>query len=188
LPARNPTQPVPLAQGLLARGTGDAYGAELLVRLRAWHGLSGQLGYTLSRAERRDVDAPTRLFDFDQTHVLSVLAAYAAAGFIVSSRVRLASGSPRTPVVGAYRDLADDRFEPVFGAHNGIRLPAFFALDLRIERVFVQRAFSWSIALDVSNVTNRRNVEDIAYRFDYRAREDIIGLPTLAVLGWSLRL
>ncbi|MFI5308582.1 MAG: TonB-dependent receptor domain-containing protein, partial [Polyangiales bacterium] len=47
LPARNPTQPVPLAQGLLARGTGDAYGAELLVRLRAWHGLSGQLGYTL---------------------------------------------------------------------------------------------------------------------------------------------
>jgi hypothetical protein len=40
----------------------------------------------------------------------------------------------------------------------------------------------------VSNVTNYGNVEDIAYRFDYRARRDVTGLPTLAVLGVTAQL
>jgi len=40
---------------------------------------------------------------------------------------------PRTPVVDSYlgRDGYD---EPVFGAHNSIRIPAFYQLDVRAKR------------------------------------------------------
>jgi outer membrane receptor protein involved in Fe transport len=188
LPARNPEQPTPLAQALLAEGTGKSYGAELSAIMHAGRDFSAQLSYTLSRATRRDIGAPERLFDFDQTHVLTALAEYRIAGFVLGGRARVASGSPRTAVVSVYRNLKDDRYEPIFGAHNAIRLPTFFALDLRIERVFVTPSVTWSIALDLINVTDHRNVEDLGYDFDYRRREDITGLPTLAVLGFRLQL
>jgi hypothetical protein len=58
------------------------------------------------------------------------------SAFVLSGRARVASGSPRTPVIDGYKNLKNDRFEPVFGAHNSVRLPTFFALDLRLERGF----------------------------------------------------
>ena len=44
------------------------------------------------------------------------------------------TGEPRTDVIGAFFDSRSGRFEPIVGAHNGVRLPAFFAADLRGER------------------------------------------------------
>ena len=53
----------------------------------------GWIAYTLSRSER--VDRPgnaTRLFDYDQTHVATVVASYEiGAGFEVGARFRYAS-------------------------------------------------------------------------------------------------
>lgn len=188
LATRNPTQPLPAAAVLLAEGNGEAVGAELSAVLRPWHGLSGQLSYTLSRSRRQDVGRAERFFDFDQTHLLTWLFGYQLGGFRASGRLRVATGSPRTPVTGSYQNLRDDRSEPIFGAQNSVRLPGFFALDLRVEHAFTLAALSGAVWLDVLNVTNQRNVEDLAYRFDYAAREDVVGLPILAVLGVSAQL
>jgi len=188
LPTRNPARPLPLTAALLPEGKGKAFGAELSLRLRPTPALTAQLSYTLSRALRTDLEQPERLFDYDQTHVCSFLWSARLGAFMLSGRARVATGSPRTPVVNSYKNLKNDRYEPVFGEHNSIRLPMFFALDMRIEHDFALGALTGSFWLDVSNVTNYRNVEDIAYRYDYQARRDVKGLPTLAVLGVTTQL
>jgi len=183
LAARNPAVPLPLTAALSSQGEGRGYGAELSAQLRTWQSVTAQLSYTLSRAERTDLTGTTRLFDFDQTHVITLLGSYRHAGWLLSGRARLATGSPRTGVVHSFHDLKDDRYDPIFGERNALRLPTFVSLDLRLERSVVVTAFTGSIWLDIMNLTNHHNVEDSAYSFDYGRREDIIGLPLLAVLG-----
>src|SRR5690606_29546320 len=133
------------------------------------------VAYTLLRSERRDrPGAAYRLFDYDQTHVLTALASYdLGRGFDVGARFRFSSGYPRTPVVGAFYDTRRGLYEPRLGAHNSERLPDFIQLDLRVAK-------RWSIGdhqieayLDVQNVTNRENVEELSYSKDYSQRRPI---------------
>jgi hypothetical protein len=92
---------------------------------------------------------------------------------------------PRTPVVDSYLGR-NGYYEPVFGAHNSIRIPAFYQLDLRGEKAFVMRRTKLSMFIDVQNVTNRKNPEETIYSQDYKQRSYIIGLPILAVAGARL--
>ena len=174
----------PLAQSLVQDGVGRSYGLQCLLRQRLWKGLSGWLAYTLSRSERRDAPAlDYRLFDYDQTHVLSLVGNYAYARWNFGTRLRWSSGYPRTPVVGAYYDVASDRYQPVFGVQNSIRIPDFVQLDLRIEREFPWTYGKFALYLEALNVTARRNAEEIAYDDRFETKRYITGLPTLGVLG-----
>jgi hypothetical protein len=176
-----------VAQALVQDGTGRSYGAQLVLRQRVWHGLSGFITYTVSRSERQDhPGAPVRLFDYDQTHVLAVVANWTWRGLTVGARFRYTSGFPRTPVVGAFFDGRDDQFQPLFGAQNAIRLPAFVQLDARIDYAWKLRRALLDFYLDVQNVTNQKNAEEIVYHDDYSnfTRPGYVtGLPTLAVIG-----
>jgi hypothetical protein len=146
--------------------------------------LSGWVSYTASRSERTDhPGAATRLFDYDQTHVLAIVAHWAWRGLNLGARFRYTSGFPRTAVTGSFYDARDDQFQPLFGAHNAIRLPEFLQLDLRAEYGFQYKRVVFDAYLDVQNVTYQRNAEEIAYNEDFSRRGFITGLPTLAVLG-----
>lgn len=175
----------PVAQALTQDGTGRSYGGQILLRHDPWHGFSGWISYTLSRSER--VDHPgraTRLFDFDQTHSLAVVATYAYRGWSFGARLRYSSGYPRTPVVGAFYDARDDQFQPRFGAQNTIRIGDFAQLDLRVDKTITLSAkVALTLYLDVLNVTYRRNPEELAYSLDYAQRGAITGLPTTAIAG-----
>ena len=174
----------PIGAALVQEGRGRSYGGQLLVRQAPWRGLSGWISYTVGRSELLDhPDARWRLSDYDQTHLLTAVGSYTVAGWDFGLRLRWATGFPRTPVVGAFYDARDDRYDPLFGAHNSIRIPDFVQLDVRIERAFVWRRVSLRLYLDVQNVTYQRNPEEIVYREDYAQRGYITGLPTLAVLG-----
>jgi len=185
--SRDPLATPPVAQALVQDGGGRSYGAQAIVRLQPWQGLSGFLSYTVGRSERQDhPGAALRLFDFDQTHVLTVVASWAWRGLTVGARFRYTTGFPRTPVVGAYYDARDDRFDPLFGAQNTIRLPAFVQLDARADYAWKLRRATIDVYLDVQNVTDQRNAEEIVYHDDYsnHARPGYVtGLPTLAVAG-----
>jgi TonB family protein len=175
----------PLAEALEQDGRGRSYGTQLLLRQEQISRFFGWVSYTLSRAERSDyAHALFRLFDYDQTHVFTALGAYDLGhGFEVGVRARVASGFPRTPVIGAYFDTRADLYEPIFGAHNAIRIPAFFSTDVRLAKRFT---FSWGKAevyLDVQNVTNHTNPEQIIYNATYSSHGYITGLPVLPVLG-----
>jgi hypothetical protein len=188
LVSRNRLPSPPVARSLVQEGVGRTYGGQLLLRQELWKGFFGWITYSLIRSERRDHPGqPYRLFDFDQTHVLAVLASYELGhGIEVGARFRYTSGFPRTPVVGSFYDARDDAFQPVFGAQNSIRIPAFYQLDARLEKSFTLRRYKLNVFLDVQNVTNRKNAEELIYNFDYSRRSTISGFPTLAVLGLRL--
>ena len=74
LSVRNPSSSPLLGETLIGDGEGRAYGAQFLLRRELSAGFFGWVAYTLMRAERRDPGSDQwRLFDFDQTHVLTAL-------------------------------------------------------------------------------------------------------------------
>ena len=72
---------------------------------------------------------------------------------------------------------------PLYGEPYSARSPAFFALDLRVDREWRFRAWSLSTYLEVQNATNHRNVEIPSWNEDYTKLEPVTGLPVLPVLG-----
>jgi hypothetical protein len=187
LTARSRLQSPARGAALTQNGEGRSYGAQCLLQLGRLHGFSGWLAYTLGRSERKiDVEERYRLFDLDQTHVLSAVLGYAVAGWDFGARFRFASGLPRTPVVGSYFNAKDNRHEPLFGAQNGERLDDFWQLDLHAAYTFDLGPVTLELSLDVQNVTAHENVEELAFDYDYAEAAPITGLPTLAVAGARL--
>jgi hypothetical protein len=177
-----------VAQALTQDGSGRVRGVQVLLRQELLKGFFGWVTYSYSRSERQDHDGlGYRLFDQDQTHVLALLASYDfGRGFEVGGRFRYATGMPRTPVVDHYLNSLTGYYEPIFGAQNSIRIPAFYQLDMRAEKGFVLRRAKLSVFVDIQNITNRKNPEEIIYSQDYTQKSYIIGLPTLAVGGARL--
>ena len=179
----NPSPPV--AQSLSQDGSGRVRGVQILFRQELLKGFFGWLTYSYSRSERLDHPGYAyRLFDQDQTHVLALLASYDfGRGFEVGGRFRYSTGMPRTPVVGHYQNGFTGYDEPIFGAQNTIRIPAFYQLDVRAEKGFVFQRMKLSVFIDVQNITNRKNPEEIVYSENFTQKSYITGLPTLAVAG-----
>jgi TonB family protein len=185
LTMRNGSDAPRRAEALLASGEGKTYGLQTLIRRELANHVFGWVAYTVMRAERKNApDAATRLFDFDQTHVLStVLVWNPFTGFEVGGRFRLASGFPRTPVVDAYYDALRDRYQPVFGAQNSIRIPLFMQLDLRVSQAFKLGDTKLDVYVEVQNVTNRKNSEELVYSPTFQTRSSIRSFPILPVAG-----
>ncbi len=188
LVARN-TSPTPaIAQALLPDGSGRAYGVQLMLRQEQIGPFFGWISYSITRSERQDAPGlPYRLFDYDQTHTLTAVASLdLGKGWEIGARFRFSSGFPRTPVLTGYYDTQYG-WQPLFGAKNTIRIPAFAQLDARVAKRFKVGKSEAEVYLDVQNVTNTSNPEEIVYSPDYRTRSYITGLPILPVLGakWS---
>jgi hypothetical protein len=174
---------------LIQDGLGRAYGTQFLIRHDLSNRLFGWISYTIMRSERTDGGSRDwRLFDLDQTHVFTALASYdLGRGFEFGSRFRYATGYPRTPVVGAMVDTRIPSYQPLFGAHNSIRIPIFAQLDARLSKRFdFGQSTHAEVYLDVQNVTYRKNPEEIVYNYNYTQKTYITGLPILPVLGGKL--
>jgi TonB family protein len=174
-----------VAQSLDQVGIGRAYGTQFLVRQQLWAHFFGWISYSILRSERKDnPDLDWRLFDYDQSHVFTALGSYDFGhGLEAGARFRFATGYPRTPVIGAYFNGSTDTYEPIFGAHNSIRIPPFYALDLRVAKRFKLGKTELEVYLDVQNVTNHSNPEEIVYNTAYTQKGYITGLPILPVIG-----
>jgi TonB family protein len=175
--------------GLGNTGSGTIYGAELLLRYKPDDRFFGWLSYTLSRSEVRNAPGmPVRLFQFDETHVLTVLGSYRLGdGWEFGARFRLASGYMYTPSqygfydenVGTYLALAS---YPAFGS----RLPLFHSLDLRVDKTWKTKWGKLGLYLDVLNVYNQANVDGYSYDFNNThstIAQDLPILPSFGVRG-----
>lgn len=172
------------ARALTQAGRGRVLGAQLTARVVGWRGLAGWLSYTLSRSTRRDApDQPERLFDRDQTHGLVAVAGWERGAWTVGGRGRIATGEPRTGVVGAFYDARSGRYQPVRGPQNGERLPTFFAVDARAERRFPVHGARGAAYVELQNLTARANAEELIYSADFTARGYLTGLPIVAIAG-----
>src|SRR6185312_4373506 len=112
----------PTATNFLAVRNGLAYGAELLLRRADIGRFYGWLAYTLSWSERYDENGVLGRSDWDERHILNLVAGY-----------RLG----RSYTLGARFHLNTGRWAPVFGGGTYQQLPTYYQLDLRAERRFV---------------------------------------------------
>ncbi len=166
-------------------GVGRVYGGEILVRQELSHNFFGWISYTLSRSERRDhPDAAWRVFQYDQTHILTLIASYVLPrDWQLGLRFRYVTGNPITPVASAYFDSRNDRYDPIYGGAYSSRMGSFNQLDLRVDKTWTYDRWKLSCYLDVQNVYNRQNPEGIQYNFNYTQTQPQSGLPILPVFG-----
>ena len=166
-------------------GSGRVYGFELVARHDLHDGFTGWVSYTLSRAERLDSGSrERRLFDFDQTHILTVVASQALPkNWQIGSRFRLVSGNPETPVIGAVYNASRDQYEPTYGAVNTGRTGMFHQLDVRVDKSWIYDSWKLTAYLDIQNIYSRANPEGVEYNFDFSQSKTSRGLPLLPILG-----
>lgn len=108
-----------IAGAFEVRTTGSAHGLELFLKRRLTGKLGGFLSYTLSRSTRSH-GRRRYIAAFDRTHVLNVAAAYdLGRSWRAGARTVFYTGLPK----------AADPADP-----DSTRLPAFFRLDLRLEK------------------------------------------------------
>jgi hypothetical protein len=165
-------------------GRGRIFGGELSGQAR-WGGNGfAYLAYTISRSERRRPGTDWRLFDQDQTHVLSLAGSQGLGrGWTVGLRFRLVSGNPTTPITGATYDARTGVYLPNYGATNSRRDPLFNQLDVRVEKEWRIGPGKLAAYVDVQNVYMAKNAEGYRYSFDYSRREAVSGLSLFPNLG-----
>jgi hypothetical protein len=168
-------------------GRGRVYGGELLIRQELWKNFFGWIAYTLSRSERQDhPDQPWRLFQYDQTHILTIIGSYKLPrGYQVGIRFRYVTGNPHTPVLlgQGYFDSNTGGYVPLHGPTYGERLPAFNQLDLRFDKKWTFNKWALSVYVDIQNLYNAKNPEGLTFNFNYTQVQSVSGLPFLPVVG-----
>ena len=165
-------------------GQGRIFGGELSGEAHWRSEGFAYLAYTLSRSERRREGGDWRLFDSDQTHVLTLAANQGLGhGWDVGLRFRVVSGNPTTPITGATYDVRTGVYLPTYGATNSQRDPTFHQLDARVEKEWLIGPAKLAAYLDVQNVYMAENAEGHRYSFDYRKREALSGLSLFPNLG-----
>ncbi|MBA2322093.1 MAG: hypothetical protein H0V89_13185, partial [Deltaproteobacteria bacterium] len=164
-------------------GLGHAIGVEALLKLQSERTV-GWLAVTVQRADRTDRNGEETLFTYDQPVILTALASHQLPKrWRLGARVRYGSGNPYTPVENRLWDLDSRTWIPLYGATDSSRLPPYWQADLRFDKEWVYRLWKLTFYLDLQNVTNRRNVEVIAWTTDYSAESPITGLPIIPAFG-----
>ncbi len=167
-------------------GTGRVVGFETLLRYKPDKHFFGWLSYTLSRSTRTDPpDYVERLFQYDQTHILTVLGSYKLGhGWEFGARFRLVSGNLYTPMTyGFYDESTGAQLGATANPPYGQRLPLFHQLDMRVDKTWTFKAWKLGAYLDAQNVYNRDNAEGTGYNYNFTKTSYINGLPFLPSFG-----
>jgi hypothetical protein len=171
-----------------SEGKGQAYGFELYLARTASSPetrLTGWMSYSWGVA-RRTQYGRTYPFDYDRPHALSVVGSYRFSHKLeLSATGRVASGFPRTPVVGLrVASDADERGKLVpardldgllvYGTNlgdttnlNTARLPYFARLDLRLTFTPRWGSGRWHFYADLINVLGRKNAGMLESKLHY---------------------
>jgi len=149
-------------------GSGEASGFEISAQKALTGFFSGQASYGYVRSWRRFETGGVKFpADFERPHQLTLIGITRFYGFNVAAKYRLASGLPYTrrtpfllspigPILQRIASAADI---------NALRLPNFASLDLRVEKRFGFRRWSFAPYLDYFNITNHNSVVQPNYEF-----------------------
>ena len=166
-------------------GLGRVYGVDLLLRYRPDNRFFGWVSYTLSRSTRtRFPDEPSRLFLYDQPHILNVLASYQLGrGWEIGGRFRYMSGFLYSSCFGGMYDNSTGYYR-CYGPPAQKRLGPFHQLDIRLEKTWTYPAFKWSAYLDVINAYFHNSPDYAVPNYDYSGVKTLsLSLPILPSFG-----
>ena len=154
----------------LVYGTGRAYGIELLVKKKLGR-LSGWVGYTLSKTERKFTEINNgNYFNArqDRPHDLSVVGIYKlSTRWTLSGTFVYSTGNAVTFPSGKYRINEQTVF--LYTERNGYRMPAYHRLDLAAtveNKKNTKRKYQSSWTFGVYNAYGRANAFSIAFKDD----------------------
>ncbi|MBU0675021.1 MAG: TonB-dependent receptor [Proteobacteria bacterium] len=166
-------------------GVGRAYGADFMVRKAHTERLSGWLGFTLSKAERKDQGQGEYFdFDYDRPVDIKLVANYKLTSrWTFGAKWTYHSGSPYTPVVGIDGTYEDGSVRPVEGKLNSERIPDYHSLDLRAERLYFYKKWKMNLYFEIMNAYFRKNIESYEYNEDYSEKKPVYGLPIIPFIG-----
>ncbi|MEE9320996.1 MAG: TonB-dependent receptor [Granulosicoccus sp.] len=168
-------------------GEGYAYGLDALIRKELTDKWSGWLSLSLSNAQREQTQTGSSFpFDYDQPVNATLVANYKASPkWNFGSKLWMHSGAPFTPITGASENADNPGlFDPEYGGINSERLPMFSRLDVRVDRIFQQRANKQiSVYTEILNVFDNKNVSGYDYNRDYSERTSVAQLPRILSLG-----
>lgn len=164
-------------------GRGYAVGIQTQLKCQ-WEPWSFSTIYTLSRSRRELPHRGEFPAQYDQTHLLGLLASVnLGSRWSFGARFRYATGNPYTPIVSSTFDNVHDVYIPERGAFYSQRFPAFHQLDLRLDKKWIFNTWILSAYLDILNATNREHVETWVYSYNYREKQAVKGIPMLPTFG-----
>jgi outer membrane receptor for ferrienterochelin and colicin len=164
-----PTQDFAADGNYFNTGGGTAEGFEISLQ-KALTGLfSGQASYGFTRSRRSFTEGGVEFpSDFERPHQLTLIGITRFHDFAVAAKYRVASGLPytrRTPVTNPAAPFAFLQRVARESDINALRLPNFASLDLRAEKRFAFRRWSFAPYVDYFNVTNHDSVVQPNYEF-----------------------
>lgn len=150
-------------------GNGSSRGLEISVHKALSGFFSGQASYAYVRSRRSFVENGVEVpSDFERPHQLTLIGITRFYGVAIAAKYKVASGLPfsrRTPF----------RPSPPFGVFvqriasdsdiNALRLPNFASLDLRAEKRFGFKRWSFAPYIDIFNITNYNSIVQPDYEF-----------------------
>lgn len=152
----------------IINGKGRAYGLELLLRKQEGQ-LTGWVGYTLSRTERKVPGINNNDFypsNYDKLHDLSVVANYTLnPKWSLSSNITFMTGRPVTYPNAQY--VYEGIVVPNYDNRNGARTPAYHRLDVSATYVpnkNPDKKWTGSWTFSIYNAYGRRNPFSIYFR------------------------
>lgn len=147
-------EPLDELEDIITQVTGWAYGLETMLRLDPELRVFGWAAYTLSRSTRNFHIGGHVPSNWDQRHIVNVVLGYRISDrWNVGGRVHYHTGRPWT---APYEDQS--MIEALGANRNNARLPAFFQLDLRIERNWRFPNWQLDMFLDIANATYSREI------------------------------
>lgn len=157
-------------EGELLFGMGRAYGLELIFKKKTGK-LTGWIGYTLSRSERKINEINEGEWyaaKQDRTHDLSVVAIYDVTPKLsISALFVYYTGNAVTFPSGKYTINGETHF--LYTERNGYRMPAYHRMDLGVTWIRKStEKFESSWNFSIYNLYGREN----AYSISFRQNED----------------
>lgn len=147
-------------------GKGRAYGIELLLKKKTGK-LTGWIGYTLSRSERK-IDGINHgdwyAMRQDRTHDISVVGIYSVSKKLtLSGTFVYSTGNAVSFPSGKYNTAGNTVF--YYTERNGYRMPDYHRLDIAATRQLSHRKrFSSELSLGIYNVYGHDNAYTITFR------------------------
>ena len=165
-------------------GSGQAYGAEVLVKKDRTTDWWGWVSAAYSKTERHnDLTGERFPYPYDQPYILNlVYNLKITPRWTFGAKWRYQAGAPFTPVVGTFT-APDGRTRPVYGELGAERLPSYHRLDLRIsaEKWYGERKLEYFA--EIINAYNAKNISGYQYNEDFTTREPVAQLPLLPSVG-----
>lgn len=143
-------------------GAGRAYGAEFLIQRRSRNGFYGIASYTLAWSQFQDKNNQFVASSWDSRHTLSLTAGTPLGkNWELGVKWRFVSGRPYTPddIEQSLRMAnwnARGIAFPNYNALNTGRLSSFNQFDIRVDKVWYKKNYSFNLYFDIQNFFNTK--------------------------------